>query len=377
MRNNKRFLQAVYNQPLLITDSEVGLLHVAIQSAISEKTQDEAAEEKAVSDYLDIEIFGATTSGKKRKEMYMGAGVSVYGEVKDEASDIIENGIAIVNIRGMITDTYMWYYETTSPRRLINTLKMLGEDPRVLGVMLNVDSGGGTVPGVLEASDLIRNYYRTYGKRIQASVERAGSAAYWMISGADKISLTNATASAGSIGTMTTFTNSEKMMESFGIVSSNVYATLSTLKNADYEQALKGNFKPVIEGMLDPLNTEFIRSVSKGRYGSRYSPEDMLAGTEETPDFLRGKMYYGWAAREVGLVDSVNTMSSMLSLFYDAATKVTDPKDEPNDDPDMPQEQIIISKPNKPTEVVYTKQAEPETTIKPLKRISDIFKTNH
>ena len=50
---------------------------------------------------------------------------------------------------------------------------------------------------------------------------------------------------------------------------------------------------------------------------------------------------------------------------------------EPSDDPEMPQEQIIISKPNKPTEVVYTKQAEPETTIKPLKRISDIFKTNH
>lgn len=369
MRNNKRFLQSVYNQPLLITDSEVGLLHLAIQSAISEKTQAEKAEEQPVSEYLDIEIFGATSSGKKRKEMYMGSDMSIYGEMKDDGSDIIENGIAIVNIRGMITDAYMWYYETTSPRRLISTLKMLGEDPRVLGVMLNVDSGGGAVPGVLEASDLIRNYYRTYGKRIQASVERAGSAAYWMISGADKISLTNATASAGSIGTMTTFTNSDKMLETFGIVSTNVYATLSTLKNAEYEQALKGNFKPIINDMLDPINTEFIRSVSKGRYGSRYSPEDMLAGTEETPDFLRGKMYYGWAAREVGLVDSVNTMSSMLSLFYDAATKVTatkDSPDEPDEDPKLPD----------PSQIIYGSEKANNQPIIKLKTLSDIFKTN-
>lgn len=369
MRSNQRFLQAVYNQPLLITDSEVGLLQAAIQSALTNHAANEKADEKAqLSGQIEVEIYGATAGGSNRKKMYMGAGVSLYGEndSEREGDDYIENGIAIINMKGMVIDADYYWLQTINPRRLIELLHTLGTDSRVLGVMLNVDSGGGGVPGVYELSELIRNYYRIYNKRVQVSVERAGSAAYWIISGADKIALNSPTASAGSIGAMTTFTNNSKMLEDFGIVSTNVYATLSTLKNEDYEQGLKGNFKPVIDGMLDPINTEFLRGVSKGRYGSKYSPEAMLAGTEETPDFLRGKMYYGESAKKAGLVDSIMPMGVMLNNFYNAATATTtgsnasDPIDEP---------EVIPSPVPPPT--IYTSQDQP---IIKLKRLGDIFK---
>lgn len=371
MHDNKIFLQAVYNQPLLITDSEIGLLQASIQSALSNRQPTKrTAKKPQTSGQIDVEIFGATAGGNKRKKMYMGAGVNLYGESDSEREDdnYIQNGIAIINIKGMIMDFDGWWFECTSPRRIIDILHILGTDSRVLGVMLNVDSGGGAVPGVYELSELVRNYYRLYGKRVQASVERAGSAAYWIVSGADKIALNSPTASAGSIGAMTTFTNNTKMLADFGIVSTNVYATLSTLKNEDYEQGLKGNFKPVIDGMLDPINTEFLRGVSKGRYASKYSPEAMLAGTEETPDFLRGKMYYGSAAKDVGLVDTIMTMSAMLNSFYNAATgTTTGDQIEPIDTPEVT--------PPDSTPIVYTSEANSQPIIK-LKSLSDIFKTN-
>lgn len=372
MHDNKIFLQAVYNQPLLITDSEIGLLQASIQSALSNRQPTKrTAKKPQTSGQIDVEIFGATAGGNKRKKMYMGAGVNLYGESDSEREDdnYIQNGIAIINIKGMIMDFDGWWFECTSPRRIIDILHILGTDSRVLGVMLNVDSGGGAVPGVYELSELVRNYYRLYGKRVQASVERAGSAAYWIVSGADKIALNSPTASAGSIGAMTTFTNNTKMLADFGIVSTNVYATLSTLKNEDYEQGLKGNFKPVIDGMLDPINTEFLRGVSKGRYASKYSPEAMLAGTEETPDFLRGKMYYGSAAKDVGLVDTIMTMSAMLNSFYNAATGTTtgttaSDQIEPIDTPEVT--------PPDSTPIVFTSEANSQPIIK-LKRLSDIF----
>lgn len=372
MRSNQRFLQAIYNQPLLITDSEVGLLQAAIQSALSNHAANERADENPqLSGQIEVEIYGATASGNKRKKMYMGGGVSLYGENDSEREDDdrIENGIAIVNMKGMVIDADYYWLQTINPRRLIEVLHALGADSRVLGVVLNVDSGGGAVPGVYELSELIRNYYRLYNKRVQASVERAGSAAYWIISGADKIALTNPTASAGSIGAMTTFTNSEKMLASFGIVSTNIYATLSTLKNEDYEQAAKGNFKPVITGMLDPINSEFLRAVSKGRYASKYSPEAMLAGTEETPDFLRGKMYYGSAAKDAGLVDTIMTMSVMLNDFYNKAAATATATGSNSSDPiDVPE---VVPAPLPPP-TVYSSQDQP----KKLKRLGDIFKTN-
>lgn len=366
MGNNQRFLQAIYNQPLLITDSEIGLLQASIQLALTNPAANEIADEKTQAQQrIGVEIYSATASGNKRRKMYMGAGTYLYGDNKEEnGDDDIENGIAIVSIKGMIMDASYSWYSSTSPRQLIEVLRALGDDPRVLGIMLNVDSGGGAVTGVLEASDLIRNYYRIYGKRVQASVERAGSAAYWLISGADKILLTNATASAGSIGTMTTFTNATKALESFGIVSTNIYATLSTLKNKDYEDALKGQYDGIINDMLDPINTEFIRSVSKGRYGSKYSPEAMLAGTEEAPDFLRGKMYYGSAAKDAGLVDGIATMGVALNNFYNVAISGAPEPISPIDNP-APQ-------------IVYPSQqaSQQATSIQPLKRMGDIFKTN-
>lgn len=225
---------------------------------------------------------------------------------------ITSEGIAIVHIKGVIQKDSD--YCTKGTDEINAELLAMGTDERVKGVLLVVDSGGGQVAGTETLANTVLNYNRRYGKRIEAFVDgMAGSAAYWIISGCDKIYLSGNTTAVGSIGTMATIANTNAMYESVGIKIENIYATLSKNKNLEYEEALNGNFEPMRLNILDKLNTVFLRSVIRGRYLGRYTVEELT--TENTPEQLTGKVYFGLDAINIGLADSINTKENALALF--------------------------------------------------------------
>jgi hypothetical protein len=71
-------------------------------------------------------------------------------------------------------------------------------------------------------------------------------------------------------------------------------------------------------------------------------------------------MYYGSAAKDAGLVDGIATMGVALNNFYNVAISGAPEPISPIDNP-APQ-------------IVYPSQQ--ATSIQPLKRMGDIFKTN-
>lgn len=236
------------------------------------------------------------------------------GEAR-KGDTVLSNGIAVVHLKGMVSKDGDWCARGTAA---INAeLHELGAQDNVKGVLLCIDSAGGTVDGTETLANTIYDYRRRYKKPVWAFVDgQAASAAYWIASGADKIYISGETAAVGSIGTMVQIANYSAMEEALGIEVISIYATLSTQKNKPYEDALNGNTQPMREQVLDKLNGVFIRGVIRGRY-LRAIDYDALT-PENVPEQLSGKMYFGNDAIAIGLADKIATFDATLQTMYNA-----------------------------------------------------------
>lgn len=88
----------------------------------------------------------------------------------------------------------------TSTVQLRRSVRAAASDPEVSGILIGIDSPGGTVAGTADLAADIRAARRK--KPVYAHVEdMAASAAYWLASQADMVFANNATAKVGSIGT--------------------------------------------------------------------------------------------------------------------------------------------------------------------------------
>lgn len=163
--------------------------------------------------------------------------------------------------------------------------------------ILLIDSPGGTVDGTKDFADTIASL----GKPVIAFVDGiAASAAYWASAAADEIMLSNDTSSVGSIGTMLAFQDFRGWYEKEGVKFHDIRADASHEKNESYYQALQGNYKPVIEQQLNPLNDIFVNAVKTFRAG--------------VPDkALHGRMFLAADAINYKLADSIGNFSQAVA----------------------------------------------------------------
>lgn len=127
-------------------------------------------------------------------------------------------GIAVVPIVGMIVpkaSSIGMSMQGTSMELLQNRLFELRANDDVKGVILRVHSGGGSVLGVPEAAQAIRDLAKV--KPVHASIDMfAASAAYWLASAADKIYISES-GIAGSIGVFAILANQAAKLKKDGI----------------------------------------------------------------------------------------------------------------------------------------------------------------
>lgn len=262
---------------------------------------------------------------------------------KEQEYEIIESNriigsVAIIDITDFITrkgyyayaeywDWQRWHYLGTEDIREL--LKMLGKDPRIKAVVLNVSSGGGMVDGTESLANDVYDFVRLYKKKIYATVQGcAMSAAYWIVSGADYIYLSEKTTKVGSIGTMVSLIDDSVFLKQIGYRIININAPLSTQKNAAYKSALAGNTQ-MMEQQLAQMNNVFVDGVLKGRRKKIGIPAEIKAenlNVDNAPLQLMGKEYIGAGAILAGLADDIKTLDETIDLAAKkSATEVEQP----------------------------------------------------
>lgn len=246
---------------------------------------------------------------------------SQSGNAQNIFADAPEGSVVVIPVAGTImAEDDCWGSPGTNT--MSSWLNAARDAENISGVILHINSGGGTVEGTAEFADVISSVAQDMP--VEAYVEgMACSAAYWLASCCSKITASSGTVEFGSIGTAINFTDCSEMYAKNGVKKIYINAEDSFDKNQDYYQAIAGNYQPMLDNVLNPTNAIFLNAIKTNRAGTLKLTDrkdgDKVIGQEP----LTGKTYVAGKAIENGLIDQIGTMAGVLSSVKASAGNST------------------------------------------------------
>jgi protease IV len=222
--------------------------------------------------------------------------------------------IAVVNLRGeIVSQEAEAFARGTSAADLVSQLRQAREDDAVLGVMVRIDTPGGSVV----ASDTVRaelDDLREAEKPVVAYLEEtAASGGYFIASGADRIVANRATIT-GSIGVIIVLLNVQEAADKLGvepiIIKSGPHKDMgSPFRDMTPEE------RRMLIALIDEAHEQFVDVIVEGRDLSR-------AEVERLAD---GRIISGAQAVDEGLVDELGTFDDAADTLAELV-EVEDPR---------------------------------------------------
>ncbi len=288
-----RILASVDSRLFMTRNEYIAELAALVPFFLSKKeiTNESGYQEIAHKDFLKI----AGTSGVRVTDDY-------------SSQEIERNTLAYYRIKGMITSESDWRLST---KQLEKNILAADANDNISGHFLHISSGGGEAWYLDQLAASIRGVQ----KPVHAFIEKVGgSAAYYIASQADHISVATPYDLVGCIGTMISIMDIEPMFEKWGVNFIEEFAKHSDLKNKKYNDLLHGKPEQFITEELDPLRDQFVADVKLKR--------PIIASLPDDHPVLRGETYYSGKALTDGngLVDAIEPLDAALDRAYAAAT---------------------------------------------------------
>ncbi len=222
------------------------------------------------------------------------------------AADMSAAHTAVVEIKGEIMSG-----GDASAEHIVSALKSAFEDNAAKGIVLLINSPGGSPVQAGMINDEIRRLKAIHKKPIYAVVEETcASAAYYIAVAADAIYVDKASI-VGSIGVLMDSFGFTGLMEKLGIE--------RRLMTAGANKGFLDPFSPQTEpqkahaqAMLNQIHKQFIDTVKAGR-GKKL---------KETPEMFSGLFWSGQQSIELGLADDFGTLDTVARDVIKAADLV-------------------------------------------------------
>ena len=219
--------------------------------------------------------------------------LAVFGWERGGApTDVSKPHTAVIEIKGEIASG-----GEASAELVISSMRSAFEDAGTQGVVLLINSPGGSPVQAGIINDEIHRLKAKYNKPVYAVVEETcASAAYYIAVAADKIYVDKASI-VGSIGVLMDGFGFTGLMDKLGVE--------RRLMTAGENKGFLDPFSPQTEKqrafaqtMLDQIHQQFISAVKAGR-GARL---------KETPETFSGLFWTGQQAVEMGLADQLASL---------------------------------------------------------------------
>lgn len=194
-------------------------------------------------------------------------------------------------------------YFVAGMQTIARRIQEADQHPNIDGIIIDLDTPGGTVDGTNALADAIKNTQKPVVGFISGMCASAG---YFTGSSADYIIAENPSVSIGSIGVMISIMDTKPYFEKLGVKFHDIFSTLSPDKNADYMAALEGEYEPIQKNWLDPYAILFRDYVKANR----------PALTEET---LTGKMFLAELAMKHNLIDEIGGIERAVEKLNELA----------------------------------------------------------
>jgi protease-4 len=203
---------------------------------------------------------------------------------------------ALIEVRGMIADK-----EIASADNIVGSLRAAFEDANTKGVILRINSPGGSpVQSGYIYDEILRLRAEYPAIKLYAVITDLGaSGAYYIASAADQIYADKASL-VGSIGVTAAGFGFVGVMEKLG-VDRRVYTAGEHKAFLDPFQPPREDEAQFWQGVLETTHQQFIDSVKQGR-GDRLK-------SAEHPELFSGLVWSGEQALQLGLIDALGSAS--------------------------------------------------------------------
>ncbi|MBT4258708.1 MAG: signal peptide peptidase SppA [Nitrospina sp.] len=215
-----------------------------------------------------------------------------------------QNRIGVIDVTGIISGS----------QHIVNQVKKFRQDKRIRGIVLRIDSPGGSVGPSQEIYDEVLKT-RESGKTIYASMgAMAASGGYYIASAAEKI-FANPGTLTGSIGVIMAFTNAKGLMEKIGLQPKIIKAG----KYKDIGSPARDMTKKernLLQSVVDDVHQQFIEAIASGRGIS----------IEEVTTIADGRIFTGRQAHALNLVDELGGLQATIDQLSDKVGIIGEPK---------------------------------------------------
>lgn len=181
-------------------------------------------------------------------------------------------------------------------------LVRLASKDNVVGVVLDIDSGGGACNAIPPMEAAIAKV-KAMGKPIVAHCDTCASAAYWIASLCDAVFADNPMSEFGSIGVMSQIIDNRTTESGAKVIT--VYAKESEDKNLSYRKALEGDYE-LLQTELSPIVRRFQTTV-------KFNRPNLDA---DRKGVLTGGMFLAEDAIECGLVNAVLSLEESIENVF-------------------------------------------------------------
>ncbi len=223
----------------------------------------------------------------------------------------VRNGVAVIPVMGTMSPRMNLMADVSggvSSELLVRDVRAAAADPKIKGIVLQVDSPGGAVAGTQPAAAAVMAARQR--KPVLALAEGTmASAAYWGGSAAEQVYLSSGTDQVGSIGVIMRQRDTSQAKAAAGIIDTEIVA--GKFKNVGSDNGpLSDPDRAVLQDRADQIYSVFVGDVARQR-GT--SVEKVLS------DMADGRVFIGQQAIDAGLADGVSTLDDLVAEVADRA----------------------------------------------------------
>lgn len=211
--------------------------------------------------------------------------------------------VGVIPINGALEakpSIWSWIFDLPTYEDVRASLRAMVADPEIKGIVLDIDSPGGTAFGLPELAKDIRSL-RGPKPIVAVANAEAASAAYYIASQADELVVTPS-GQVGSIGTVFLHTDMSGMAEQQGVKFTIVRNPPAKFEGNPYEP-LSEEALADIQSKIDAYTGMFQRDVAKGRGVSVEKVRN---------DFGQGRMLMAKDALAAGMVDRIEPLDAVV-----------------------------------------------------------------
>ncbi len=207
-----------------------------------------------------------------------------------------EDRVVVIKLQGPIQEGMGGLFAGgISPDYVYNQLQRAEEDRHIEGVVLRVESPGGSIAASQEIAALVRDFEKPI---VVSMADMAASGGYYISAPAQGIVAQPGTMT-GSIGVISSIMDMEELYEKLGI-------RVETIKSGEHKdmfsRGLTDQERELMQEISDQAYEQFISDVAEGR--------DMAI--EEVRELATGELFIGSQAKELGLVDRLGGVDEAI-----------------------------------------------------------------